>query len=92
MNIGDEFNIRIKNTNVSLAAMLFNSFSTDKFGSDTTRIYVNYGGAILASKWYGNIDYAKMKHDDITLNQIDAEKITLIGNTATQFDKKSVSL
>ena len=66
MNVGDVFNITIRNTNVTLATVMYNMVTAHTLDSNT-RIYVNYGGAILSTKWYGDIDYAAMKHDNISL-------------------------
>lgn len=73
MNVDDNFNVIIKNTNITLATVIYNMVTANTLDSNT-RIYVNYGGAILANKWYGNIDYAKMKHDTLSLNKF-SEKI-----------------
>ncbi|MBQ8044294.1 MAG: hypothetical protein IJ272_09170 [Clostridia bacterium] len=70
MNADDNFNITIKNTNITLATVIYNMVTANTL-DDNTRIYVNYGGAILSSKWYGDIDYSKMKHDDISLNKFE---------------------
>ena len=46
MNVGDEFTVVIKNTNTSIASMLFNTLT---FGANTgtnTKVYINYGGTI----------------------------------------------
>ena len=63
MNVGDNFNITIKNNNTTLATFIYNMVTANTLDSNT-RIYVNYGGDILSTKWYGNIDYSKMKHDN----------------------------
>ncbi len=68
MNVDDNFNITIKNTNITLATVIYNMVTANTLDSNT-RIYVNYGGAILSNKWYGNIDYAKMKHDTLSLKK-----------------------
>lgn len=64
MNVGDNFNITIKNTNITLATVIYNMVTANTLDSNT-RIYVNYGGAIISTKWYGDVDYAKMKHDGL---------------------------
>jgi hypothetical protein len=46
MNMGDTFSIVIKNTNISVASILFNTLT---FGANTgtnTKVYINYGGTI----------------------------------------------
>lgn len=81
MNVDDNFNITIKNTNITLATIIYNMVTANTL-DDNTRIYVNYGGAILSSKWYGNIDYGKMKHDTLSLNKFEE---TLIFDDARRF-------
>jgi len=68
MNVDDNFNITIKNTNITLATVIYNMVTANTLDSNT-RIYVNYGGAILSSKWYGDVDYKHMDHDNISLNK-----------------------
>lgn len=47
MNKGDEFNVRVKNENVTVATVLFNAFTLGIGGTENnTRVYVNYGGTI----------------------------------------------
>lgn len=70
MNVDDTFNITIKNTNTTLATVIYNMVTAHLL-DENTRIYVNYGGDILASKWQGNIDYAKMKHDNLSLSKFE---------------------
>ena len=46
MNVGDTFSIVIKNTNITIASILFNTLT---FGANTgtnTKVYINYGGTI----------------------------------------------
>ena len=69
MNVDDTFNVTIKNTNVTLATVIYNMVTANVM-DENTRIYVNYGGTILSSKWYGDIDYAKFEP---TVNLVDVE-------------------
>ena len=68
MNEDDNFNVTIKNTNTTLATVMYNMVTANTLDNNT-RIYVNYGGPILADKWYGQIDYSVMDHDNITVSQ-----------------------
>ena len=68
MNAEDNFNITIKNTNITLATVMYNMVTANVLDQNT-RIYVNYGGSILSNKWYGNIDYSKLKHDTLSLDK-----------------------
>lgn len=69
MNLDDNFNVTIKNTNTTLATVIYNMVTANTL-DENTRIYVNYGGAILATKWYGDIDYAKMDHEKIQIAKL----------------------
>ena len=56
MNKGDEFSVRIKNENVTLATVLFNAFTLGIGGTENnTRVYINYGGTIQEEE-YKNLD------------------------------------
>lgn len=46
MNIGDEFVVKIKNQNITLATVLFNTLTLGLNSGNTTRVYVEYGGVI----------------------------------------------
>ena len=76
MNVDDNFNVTIKNTNTTLATIVYNMVTANTLDNNT-RIYVNYGGSILSSKWFGDIDYAMMKHDNITLDKFEKTVIFL---------------
>lgn len=56
MNVGDNFNVKIKNTNVTMATIIYN-IVTVNMNKNNVRIYVDYGGKILADKWWGKIDF-----------------------------------
>lgn len=56
MNKGDEFSVRIKNENVTVATVLFNAFTLGIGGTENnTRVYINYGGTIQEEE-YRNLD------------------------------------
>lgn len=56
MNKGDEFSVRIKNENVTIATVLFNAFTLGVGGTENnTRVYINYGGTIQEEE-YRNLD------------------------------------
>ncbi len=46
MSVGDEFTVIIKNTNVTVATVLFNTLTFGANNSNTTKIYINYGGTV----------------------------------------------
>ena len=51
MSKGDEFTVIIKNTNTTVASILFNTLT---FGANTgndTKVYINYGGSIQSEEY-----------------------------------------
>lgn len=56
MNVNDNFNVKIKNTNTTMATVIYN-IVTVNMSKNNVRIYVDYGGKVLADKWWGNIDF-----------------------------------
>ncbi|MBR6688473.1 MAG: hypothetical protein IKL68_00450 [Clostridia bacterium] len=70
MNENDMFTVIIKNTNVTPAALIYNMVTGNTI-KNNIRVYVNYGGTVLNSRWYGKIDYTKMKHDTLEIYQMD---------------------
>ncbi len=70
MNENDMFTVIIKNTNVTPAALMYNMVTGNTI-KNNTRVYVNYGGAVLNSRWFGKIDYSKMKHDTLEIYQME---------------------
>lgn len=54
MSKGDEFTVVIRNTNTTIASVLFNTLT---FGANTgndTKVYINYGGAIQSEEYRKN--------------------------------------
>lgn len=52
MNKGDEFNVRVRNENVTIATVLFNAFTLGVGGTENnTRVYINYGGTIQEEEY-----------------------------------------
>jgi hypothetical protein len=47
MSVGDEFGIIIKNQNVTIASVLFNTFTLGMNDKSKAKIYINYGATIL---------------------------------------------
>ena len=70
MNENDVFTVIIKNTNTTPATLMYNMVTGNTL-KNNTRIYVNYGGAVTNARWFGKIDYSKMKHDDLDLYLMD---------------------
>ena len=51
MNEGDEFNVIIKNKNITMASVIFNLITFGASSQNTTKVYVNYGGSIKAETY-----------------------------------------
>lgn len=51
MNQGDEFNVIIKNKNITMASVIFNLVTFGAGSKNTTKVYVNYGGTIKAETY-----------------------------------------
>ena len=61
MNKGDEFSVRIKNENVTIATVLFNAFTLGIGGTENNvRVYINYGGTIKEEE-YKNLENSNDK-------------------------------
>ena len=74
MNENDMFTVKIKNTNVTPAALIYNMLTGNTI-KNNTRVFVNYGGVILNARWYGKIDYTKMKHDNLQLYEMKLQEL-----------------
>lgn len=78
MNKGDEFSVRIKNENVTIATVLFNAFTLGIGGTENNvRVYINYGGTIKEEE-YKNLENNNNKvfmlgdvNGDGTVNDLD---------------------
>lgn len=77
MNVNDNFNVKITNTNVTMATIIYN-IVTVNMSNNNVRIYVDYGGKILADKWWGNIDFFPGEEDiDYTAELPKLDKYTI---------------
>ncbi len=60
MNEGDQFNVIIKNENITIATVLFNTLTFGANSDNTTKVYINYGGTIKNQEYmvrlYGDVD------------------------------------
>ena len=69
MSQGDEFTVIIKNTNTTIASVLFNTLT---FGANTgndTKVYINYGGTIQ------NEEYRNIVLDDFSIEGVTPEEV-----------------
>lgn len=51
MNYGDEFNVIVRNINTTIATSLFNLFTIGSAGGQNTRVFINFGGVVLAENY-----------------------------------------
>lgn len=54
LNEGDTFTVTIKNTNVTIATVLFNSMTFGAGVDNTTKIYINYGSTVKNEEYKVN--------------------------------------
>ncbi len=64
LNTGDQFTIVVKNTNTTIASMLFNTLTFGANAGNNTKVYINYGGTIK------NQEYRVSKRGDINQDAI----------------------
>lgn len=86
MNKGDEFSVRIKNENVTIATVLFNAFTLGIGGTENnTRVYINYGGSILEEEFLlGDVNL------DGNLTQADIDLIQAYSVEAVSFSPEQL--
>ena len=51
MSVGDEFTVIVKNSNTTVASILFNTLTFGANNKNTTKIYINYGGTIQGEEY-----------------------------------------
>lgn len=54
MNIGDEFNVSVKNTNTTIATVLFNTLTFGANSGNLPKVYINYGATIQNDDYKNN--------------------------------------
>lgn len=55
MNIGDEFSVTIKNTNMTIASVLFNTLTFGVNTGNVPKVYIDYGGTIENEDYKVNV-------------------------------------
>lgn len=55
MSKGDEFTVVIKNTNTTIASILFNTLTMGINQGENTKVYINYGGTVQNESYRKNI-------------------------------------
>lgn len=51
MNEGDQFSVVVKNTNTTVATVLFNTLTFGANSENNTKVYINYGGTVKNTEW-----------------------------------------
>lgn len=51
MNEGDQFTVVVRNTNTTVATVLFNTLTFGANAGNDTKVYINYGGTVKNTEW-----------------------------------------
>lgn len=86
MSTGDEFNIIIKNRNITVATSLFNTITFGANARNNTKVYINYGGTIK------NEEYRDKKIDEDTQNYNVADDIDIEPSLSGNYTEKDLVL
>lgn len=86
MSTGDEFNIIIKNRNITVATSLFNTITFGSNSNNNTKVYINYGGTIK------NEEYRDKKVDDDEQNYNVADEIEIEPSLSGNYIQKDLAL
>ncbi len=55
MNEGDQFTVVVRNTNTTVATVLFNTLTFGANAGNDTKVYINYGGTVKNTEWMPQI-------------------------------------
>lgn len=74
MNEGDQFSVIVKNTNTTVATVLFNTLTFGANAGNDTKVYINYGGTVKNTEWMPQLmgdvnEDGKVDNNDKTLIQ-----------------------
>lgn len=86
MSTGDEFNIIIKNRNITVATSLFNTITLGSNASNNTKVYINYGGTIK------NEEYRDKKIDEDSTNYNIADEVDVEPSLSGDYVQKDLVL
>ncbi|MDO4282024.1 MAG: LamG-like jellyroll fold domain-containing protein [Clostridia bacterium] len=86
MSTGDEFNIIIKNRNITVATSLFNIITLGANARNSTKVYINYGGTIK------NEAYRDKRVDEDTQNYNVADEIEIEPSLSGNYIEKDLVL
>lgn len=72
MNEGDQFSVIVKNTNTTVATVLFNTLTFGANAGNDTKVYINYGGTVKNTEWMPQLmgdvnEDGKVDESDATL-------------------------
>lgn len=66
MNKGDKFTVVIKNTNISIASILFNTLTFGANSGANTKVYINYGGTIQNEEYRHTIIDTDLVEEEVS--------------------------
>ena len=75
MNEGDQFTVVVRNTNTTVATVLFNTLTFGANAGNDTKVYINYGGTVKNTEWM-----PQMMGDVNEDGKVDNNDETLIAN------------
>lgn len=90
MNVNDDFRVKITNTNVTPATVIYNIITLN-MSNNNVRLYVDYGGKINSEKWYASdLSYSEFggvvspdRALDISITANDISEVEEEGETDT---------
>lgn len=78
MNEGDQFSVIVKNTNTTVATVLFNTLTFGANSGNDTKVYINYGGTVKNTEWMPQL-MGDVNED----GKVDDSDMSLIQNYST---------
>ena len=82
MNEGDQFTVVVRNTNTTVATVLFNTLTFGANAGNDTKVYINYGGTVKNTEWM-----PQMMGDVNEDGKVDDNDLKMIQNYYNNVDK-----
>lgn len=82
MNEGDQFTVVVRNTNTTVATVLFNTLTFGANAGNDTKVYINYGGTVKNTEWM-----PQMMGDVNEDGKVDDNDLKMIRNYYNNVDK-----
>lgn len=82
MNEGDQFTVVVRNTNITVATVLFNTLTFGANAGNDTKVYINYGGTVKNTEWM-----PQMMGDVNEDGKVDDNDLKMIQNYYNNVDK-----